>query len=52
MSLNKNAFSKSTVQVGYETNLRSEAQIASLHDKIDLLLAMAGEREDAAGAAG
>ena len=29
----------------YETNLRSEAEIASLHDKIDLLLAMAGEPE-------
>lgn len=28
------------------------AQIASLHDKIDLLLAMAGEREDTAVAAG
>ena len=39
-------------RLDYETNLRSEAQIASLHDKIDLLLAMAGEREDAAGAAG
>jgi len=39
-------------RLDYETNLRSEAQIASLHDKIDLLLAMAGEREDTAGAAG
>ena len=35
-------------RLDYETNLRSEAQIASLHDKIDLLLAMAGEREDTA----
>ncbi|ATP18055.1 DUF1003 domain-containing protein [Sphingobium yanoikuyae] len=38
-------------RLDYETNLRSEAQIASLHDKIDLLLAMAGERGDMAGAA-
>lgn len=30
-------------RLDYETNLRSEAEIASLHDKIDLLLAMAGE---------
>ncbi len=30
-------------RLDYETNLRSEAQIASLHDKIDLLLDMAGE---------
>ena len=32
-------------RLDYETNLRSEAEIASLHDKIDLLLAMAGEPE-------
>ena len=30
-------------RLDYETNLRAEAQIASLHDKIDLLLDMAGE---------
>ena len=33
-------------RLDYETNLRSEAEIASLHDKIDLLLAMAGEPEN------
>ena len=32
-------------RLDYETNLRSEAEIASLHDKIDLLLAMAGDQE-------
>jgi len=32
-------------RLDYETNLRSEAEIASLHDKVDLLLAMAGEPE-------
>src|SRR4051812_49387960 len=31
------------VRLDYETNLRSEAEIASLHEKIDLLLAMAGD---------
>jgi uncharacterized membrane protein len=31
-------------RLDYETNLRSEAEIASLHDKIDLLLAMAGDQ--------
>ncbi len=31
------------LRLDYETNLRSEAEIASLHDKIDLLLAMAGD---------
>ncbi|MBT2187821.1 DUF1003 domain-containing protein [Sphingobium nicotianae] len=31
-------------RMDYETNLRSEAQIANLHDKIDLLLAMAGDQ--------
>ena len=31
------------VRLDYETNLRPEAEIASLHEKIDLLLAMAGE---------
>lgn len=30
-------------RLDYETNLRSEAEIASLHEKIDLLLAMAGD---------
>lgn len=30
-------------RLDYETNIRSEAEIASLHEKIDLLLAMAGE---------
>jgi uncharacterized membrane protein len=35
-------------RLDYETNLRSEAEIASLHDKIDLLLAMAGDQERAA----
>jgi len=30
-------------RLDYETNLRSEAQIASLHDKIDLLLAHLGD---------
>ena len=30
-------------RLDYETNLRAEAQIASLHDKVDLLLDMAGE---------
>jgi uncharacterized membrane protein len=30
-------------RLDYETNLRTEAQIANLHDKIDLLLDMAGE---------
>lgn len=30
-------------RLDYETNLRSEAELASLHDKIDLLLAMSGE---------
>jgi uncharacterized membrane protein len=31
------------VRLDYETNLRTEAEIASLHEKIDLLLAMAGD---------
>ena len=31
-------------RLDYETNLRSEAEIASLHEKIDLLLAMAGDQ--------
>ena len=31
------------MRLDYETNLRSEAEIASLHEKIDLLLAMAGD---------
>ena len=31
------------MRLDYETNLRSEQEIASLHEKIDLLLAMAGE---------
>jgi uncharacterized membrane protein len=31
-------------RLDYETNLRSEAEITSLHEKIDLLLAMAGEQ--------
>ena len=31
------------LRLDYETNLRSEAEIASLHEKIDLLLAMAGD---------
>lgn len=31
------------VRLDYETNLRSEAEIASLREKIDLLLAMAGD---------
>lgn len=30
-------------RLDYETNIRSEGEIASLHEKIDLLLAMAGE---------
>ena len=30
-------------RLDYETNIRAEAQIANLHDKIDLLLGMAGE---------
>ncbi|RST29560.1 DUF1003 domain-containing protein [Sphingomonas ginkgonis] len=34
-------------RLDYETNLRSEAEIASLHEKIDLLLAMAGELDGA-----
>src|SRR6478736_7057647 len=34
------------VRLDYETNLRAEAQIANLHDKIDLLLDMAGEPAD------
>jgi uncharacterized membrane protein len=43
------------MRLDYETNLRSEAEIASLHEKIDLLLAMAGDeiaalREAAGGA--
>jgi uncharacterized membrane protein len=36
-------------RLDYETNLRSEAEIASLHEKIDLLLAMAGDQERASG---
>ena len=36
-------------RLDYETNLRAEAQIASLHDKIDLLLDMAGESATAPG---
>lgn len=31
-------------RLDYETNLRSEAEIASLHEKIDLLLAMSGDQ--------
>ena len=31
------------MRLDYETNLRSEQEIASLHEKIDLLLAMAGD---------
>jgi uncharacterized membrane protein len=31
-------------RLDYETNLRTEAEIACLHEKIDLLLAMAGEQ--------
>lgn len=44
MSQNRQA-AKDRVEarLDYETNLRAEAQIASLHDKIDLLLDMAGE---------
>ena len=36
-------------RLDYETNLRAEAQIASLHDKIDLLLDMAGEPSEGQG---
>ena len=45
MSQNRQA-SKDRLEarLDYETNLRSEAEIASLHDKIDLLLAMAGDQ--------
>lgn len=32
------------VRLDYETNLRSELEIANLHEKIDLLLAMAGDQ--------
>jgi len=39
------------IRLDYETNLRSEAEIASLHDKIDLLLAMAGDDAAKASAA-
>jgi len=35
-------------RLDYETNLRSEAEIASLHEKIDTLLAALGERREAA----
>jgi uncharacterized membrane protein len=31
-------------RLDYETNLRSEAEIACLHEKIDLLLAMSGDQ--------
>jgi len=31
------------MRLDYETNVRSEQEIASLHEKIDLLLAMAGD---------
>ena len=40
--MNAYAEDRLEARLDYETNLRSEAQIASLHDKIDLLLAMAG----------
>jgi uncharacterized membrane protein len=36
-------------RLDYETNLRTEAEIASLQEKVDLLLAMASERERATG---
>ena len=32
-------------RLDYETNLRSEAEIASLHEKIDALLARVGDRQ-------
>lgn len=31
------------IRLDYETNLRAEAEIANLHEKVDLLLAMAGD---------
>lgn len=44
MSQNRQAAKeRSKARLDCETNLRAEAQIASLHDKIDLLLDMAGE---------
>jgi uncharacterized membrane protein len=44
MSQNRqSALDRLEARMDYETNLRTEAQIASLHDKIDLLLNMAGE---------
>lgn len=35
-------------RLDYETNLRSEAEIAMLHEKIDTLLSVIGERREAA----
>ena len=35
-------------RLDYETNLRSEAEIASLHEKIDMLLAIVEGRREAA----
>lgn len=47
MSQNRqSAMDRLEARLDYETNLRTEAQIASLHDKIDLLLDMAGDPTD------
>lgn len=47
MSQNRqSAMDRLEARMDYETNLRTEVQIASLHDKIDLLLDMAGEPTD------